>query len=395
MKFKKIDAVILAGGKGSRVKKYLNLLPKPMIPINGRNFLSYLIQRLCIYNIRKIYILCGYRADPIIKKYHNKIINFVRIVCIKEKKPMGTGGCLHKIFKNVSKEFVLINGDTFIDFDYSIIINKKINENQSAMVIKKINKDLKSEKLNKLNVKNSYISIKKKGKYFNAGTYKLNKKIIKMIPKKFCSLENEIIKNQIENKQVIPIIHKGFFLDIGSPESLEKSHNLLPKKLIKYAVFLDRDGTINEDYQYVHKKKDFFFKKGVIQGLQYLTKKNYYIFIVTNQAGIAKNKFTLEDLTRLHTWLKECFLNKKIIIHDVEYCPFHKNAKNIKYKKNSLLRKPGNLMIENLKKKWDINIKKSFFIGDKYTDELAARKSNLKFFYANNNFYKQIKDLVN
>ena len=395
MKFKRIDVVILAGGKGSRIKKYLNLLPKPMMPINGRNFLSYLIQRLCIYNVRKIYILCGYRADPIIKKYHNKIINFVPIVCVKEKKPMGTGGCLHKIFKKVSKEFILINGDTFIDVDYSIIINKKINENQSAMVVKKINKDLKSEKLNKLNVKNSYISIAKKGKYFNAGTYKLNKKIIKIIPKKFCSLENEIIKNQIENKQVIPIMHKGFFLDIGSPESLGKSHNLLSKKLKKYAVFLDRDGTINEDYQYVYKKKDFHFKKGVIQGLQYLTKKNYYLFIVTNQAGIAKNKFTLEDLTRLHTWLKQYFLNKKIIIHDVEYCPFHKNAKNIKYKKNSLLRKPGNLMIENLKKKWDINLTKSFFIGDKYTDELAARKSSLKFFYANTNFYKQIKDLVN
>jgi D,D-heptose 1,7-bisphosphate phosphatase len=395
MKFKRIDVVILAGGKGSRIKKYLNLLPKPMIPINGRNFLSYLIQRLCIYNVRKIYILCGYRADPIIKKYHNKIINFVPIVCVKEKKPMGTGGCLHKIFKKVSKEFILINGDTFIDVDYSIIINKKINENQSAMVVKKINKDLKSEKLNKLNVKNSYISIAKKGKYFNAGTYKLNKKIIKIIPKKFCSLENEIIKNQIENKQVIPIMHKGVFLDIGSPESLRKSHNLLSKKLKKYAVFLDRDGTINEDYQYVYKKKDFHFKKGVIRGLQYLTKKNYYIFIVTNQAGIAKNKFTLEDLTRLHTWLKQYFLNKKIIIHDVEYCPFHKNAKNIKYKKNSLLRKPGNLMIENLKKKWDINLIKSFFIGDKYTDELAARKSSLKFFYANANFYKQIKDLVN
>ena len=129
MKFKRIDVVILAGGKGSRIKKYLNLLPKPMIPINGRNFLSYLIQRLCIYNVRKIYILCGYRADPIIKKYHNKIINFVPIVCVKEKKAMGTGGCLHKIFKKVSKEFILINGDTFIDVDYSIIINKKINEN--------------------------------------------------------------------------------------------------------------------------------------------------------------------------------------------------------------------------------------------------------------------------
>jgi len=394
MRFKKIDAVILAGGKGSRIKKYLNSLPKPMILINGRDFLSYLIQRLCIYNIRKIYILCAYKADPIIKKYHNKIVNFVPIVCIKEKKAMGTGGCLHKIFKKISKEFILINGDTFIDIDYSIILKKKINENRCAMVIKKISKYVKSTKLNKLNIKNSFISISKKGKYFNAGTYKLNKKIIKIIPKKFCSLENEIIKNQIENKKVIPIIHKGFFLDIGSPESLKKSHNLLSKKLKKKAFFLDRDGTINENYQYVHKKKDFYFKKGVIQGLQYLTKKNYYIFIVTNQAGIAKNKFTLKDFTRLHIWLKNYFLKKKIIIHDVEYCPFHKSAKNIKYKKNSKYRKPGNLMIEKIKKNWEINLKKSYFIGDQKSDELAAHKSKIKFHYTKENLYQQIRELL-
>jgi D,D-heptose 1,7-bisphosphate phosphatase len=389
-----MDAVILAGGKGTRIKKYLKKIPKPMIKVGKRDFLSYVVSRLCTYNINTVYILCGYRSIHIIKKYHNKIINFVPIVCVKEKKAMGTGGCLNKIYERISKEFILVNGDTFVDYDYRNIIKKKIKENQSIMLINKITNNIQSQKLNKLSIKNSFVNISNTGKYFNAGIYKFNKKIIRKIPKKFCSLEDEIIKIEIKKKRVLPLIHKGFFLDIGSPENLRKI-NLLPKILKRNAVFLDRDGTINEDYQYVHKKKDFFFKKGVIQGLQYLTKKNYYIFIVTNQAGIAKNKFTLEDLTRLHTWLKEYFLNKKIIIHDVEYCPFHKNAKNMKYKKNSLLRKPGNLMIENLKKKWDVNIKKSFFIGDKYTDELAARKSNLKFFYANNNFYKQIKDLVN
>ena len=394
MEFNKIDAVILAGGKGSRIKKYLKSLPKPMIHINGRNFLSYIIQRLSIYNIRKIFILCGYRGDTIVKKYHNKVINFVPIVCVKEKKPLGTGGCLHKIFKEVSNEFVLINGDTFVDIDYSVILKKKINKNQSIMVIKKINKFIKSKKLNKLNINNSVININKKGTYFNAGIYKLKKKIIKIIPKKFCSLEKDIIESRIKKKLVIPIIQKGLFLDIGSPESLRMSHGVLSKKLKKNAIFLDRDGTINEEYGYVHKKEQFHFKKGVIKGLQYLTKKNYYIFIVTNQAGIAKNKFKLNDFTKLHTWLKNYFLNKKIIIHEVEYCPFHKNAKNLKYRKNSLLRKPGNLMIENIKKKWSINLKNSFFIGDKNTDKLAANKSGLKFYYANENFYKQIRSLI-
>ena len=169
----------------------------------------------------------------------------------------------------------------------------------------------------------------------------------------------------------------------------------MSKTLKKKAVFLDRDGTINEDYNYVYKKKDFDFRDGVIKGLRYLTKKNYYIFIVTNQAGIAKNKFTNEDFLKLHIWLKKKFLSEKIIIHDVEYCPYHKDAKNKKYKKNTLFRKPGNLMIEKIKKKWDLDLKKSFYIGDKRKDKIAAKKSGLKFFYAEQNFFNQIKKLIN
>lgn len=200
MRLKKIDAVILAGGKGTRIKKYLKSLPKPMIKVNGKNFLSYLLQRLCINNINNIYILCGYRANFIIKKYHNKIINFTKIICVKEKKPMGTGGCLHQIYKKISKEFILINGDTFLDIDYSKIIEKPINHNQSLMTIKKIDKNIASKKLNQLNVIKSLINTNCKGRYFNAGLYKLNKNIIKKIPKKFCSLENEIIKSEIKKK---------------------------------------------------------------------------------------------------------------------------------------------------------------------------------------------------
>tara|TARA_B110000914_G_C15158828_1_gene307385 strand:+ start:232 stop:492 length:261 start_codon:yes stop_codon:yes gene_type:complete len=77
--------------------------------------------------------------------------------------------------------------------------------------------------------------------------------------------------------------------------------------------------------------------------------------------------------------------------NDVQYSPFHPKAKIKKYRKNSYLRKPGNKMIENIKCNWDINLEKSFMIGDKKSDQLAAKKSGLNFHYAEQNFYKQIK----
>ena len=163
----------------------------------------------------------------------------------------------------------------------------------------------------------------------------------------------------------------------------------------KYKIaFLDRDGVINYDNGYIHKKKDFKFREGVLKGLKYLIKKKYYIFIITNQAGIAKGLYSENDLIRLHIFIKNYLYKKNIFFNDVQYSPFHPKGKIKRYKKESPLRKPGNQMIKNIYKNWIINKRKSFMIGDKITDELCAKKSKLYFSYAEKNFYKQIKNIV-
>ena len=165
------------------------------------------------------------------------------------------------------------------------------------------------------------------------------------------------------------------------------------KKSKRNAVFLDRDGTINHDYGYVYKYSDFKFRRFVIKGLKYLTNKKYLLLIVTNQAGIAKGKFKIKDLLLLHKKLKFYLKSKNIKINDIEYCPYHPEAIIKKYKKKSSFRKPGNLMIKKLQKKWNINMKKSFMIGDKKSDKLAALKSGLYFEYVSLDFYKQVKKI--
>ena len=158
----------------------------------------------------------------------------------------------------------------------------------------------------------------------------------------------------------------------------------------KPAIFLDRDGTINYDFGYVHKFSNFKFRPKVLQGLKYLSKKKYLIFIVTNQAGIAKGKFKLSDLTILHKKLNKYFLDKKIVINEIYFCPYHPKGIIKKYRKKTLLRKPGNLMIIKILKKWNVDLKKSFMLGDKRSDELAAKRSKLYFEYVKSNFYKQV-----
>jgi D-glycero-D-manno-heptose 1,7-bisphosphate phosphatase len=143
------------------------------------------------------------------------------------------------------------------------------------------------DKLNNLNIRNNKIYFDNKNNYINCGIYFFKKEILKNIKNKF-SLENDILPNLIKKNKVEGQFYNNFFIDIGTPKSLKKGKKFLPQKLTRPAVFLDRDGVINEDLNYVGTIRRFKIRSGVIKALKFLYKKNIYIFIVTNQAGIAK-----------------------------------------------------------------------------------------------------------
>jgi len=163
------------------------------------------------------------------------------------------------------------------------------------------------------------------------------------------------------------------------------------KKKAKPAVFLDRDGTLNYDDGYTYKFSEFKFKPHVLNGLKFLCKKKYLIFIVTNQAGIAKGKFKINDLYKLHKSVIKYLKKRNIYINDIEFCPYHPKAIISKYKKKTNYRKPGNLMIKKLIRKWNVDKKNSFMLGDRISDKKAAQKTNLYFEYPKYNFFSQVK----
>lgn len=389
---KKVDLVILAGGKGTRIKKYLKNLPKPMLKFNNKHFLTYVINNVSRYNFEKIYILAGYKSEIIYNKFHNQEFNFNKIVCLKEKKLLGTGGALRKLKKKLN-DFILINGDTIFDINLQELIKSYKKGTLGSIALTK-NQKQKSSKLNRLSLKNRYIEYDKNGKFMNGGIYFFKKKFLKLITNKIKSLEHDLLPSLIKKKQICGILYDKFFLDIGSKFFLKEAQKLLIENFKKPAVFLDRDGVINYDYGYVHTIKKFKFKKGVLKGLKYLSKKNYHLFIVTNQAGIGKKKFSIQKFKKLHLYLKDFFLKNDILVKDVQYSPFHKSALIKKYKKNSNFRKPGNLMIQYIYKNWDIVLKKSFMIGDQISDKLSAKKSNLKFYFVENDFFVQVKKII-
>ena len=392
MEFKNTQVLILAGGRGSRINGLTNNKPKPLIKFENKDLLGLIIRNLTKYDFKEIIILAGYKGLQIKKKYHDKLINFVKIKCIIEKKRMGTWGSVISIKNKIKNNFFLINGDTFFDYNFSHF--KKYSNFDLNLIITDNHNYNENKKLTGLGItKKNIISKKINSKFINSGTYFIKKKILKDYKPKNLSIENDVVEKKIEQNKVGGLISNNFLIDIGTKSNMKFADKFLIKKIRKPAIFLDRDGVINHDYGYVHKFKNFKFKKGVLEGLKYLSKKDVYIFIVTNQAGIAKKKFSLNDFNKLHLKIKQKFLKNNIFINEVIFCPFHKNALDKKYKKNSKFRKPGNLMIETLFKNWSIDREKSYMIGDKKSDQIAATKSKIKFFYAEEDFKNLIKKI--
>lgn len=389
-----IDLVILAGGRGTRIKE-LSDFPKPITMFNNLYFLDYLLQTFSIYNFKNIFILAGYKGNQIKKIYSRRFFNLKKIKVIIEKKPMDTGGALFNLKNIIKNDFILANGDSVLDININKFIKKKLNKNliKIGLINKKFTKN--KNKLDSINIKNNKIIICKNSNYMNSGVYYCSKKLLKIIKNEKKSLENQIIPDLIKNKRVSgEIIKNSFFLDIGTPYYFKRSQRILKTLFKKPAVFFDRDNTLIYDKGYTHKVKDLKFKKHALETIKFLIKKNYYIFLVTNQSGIAKGLFKEKDFFKFQEAMKLKMEKNKIYFNDIEYCPFHPKAIIKKYRKKTTLRKPGNLMIKNLEKKWLIDKKKSFMIGDSKSDKKAADKSNLYFEYNYEGLLSQVKSIL-
>lgn len=391
----KLDLVILCGGKGSRLGNITKSTAKPLLKIDNIRFIELLINFYKKFDIDRIFLLTYYKKKQF-KIYDNSNVNFIKIKCVSEKKPLGTGGAIFNLKSILKKNFILINGDSYFDYDY-LKFTKNFNTSNEIcrMLMVKNTNYFSNKKLSNISlIDNKKIIYKKNSKFMNSGIYLFKKRIFNLFDeKKVISLENDIFPLLIKNKKLTGQIQNGYFIDIGTKKNLSSAKKNLLKIINKKSIILDRDGVINYDYGYVHKYQNFRFKPGVIMALKYLYKKSIKIFIATNQSGIGRGLYSEKDFIKLHKKIKSFLSKKKIFIDDVKYCPHHPKFAKKKFKKNCNCRKPKNGMIKKIINENCLDKKKIIMIGDKKSDMLSAKKSNIKFFYAKKNLYKQISKI--
>lgn len=150
------------------------------------------------------------------------------------------------------------------------------------------------------------------------------------------------------------------------------------------AAFLDRDGVLNQDIRYAHRPDQIVWMPDVADAVRHLNNDGYLVFIVTNQAGVARGHYTEDAVCHLHVWMKEQLWQKGARVDDWRYCPHHPDAAIPAYRQDCQCRKPRPGMILDLIRSWPVDLARSFLIGDRETDVQAAAAAGLRGYLTDN-----------
>ena len=214
-----MQAVILAGGLGTRLRPVTHKVPKPMVEVNGKPFLEYLILLLKKNGIDDIVLLIGHLGEQI-KGYFGDGSKFgVNIKYSVEEELLGTGGAIKNAESLLNDVFLVLNGDTYLDTDYSALISSFKGSLGVVVVYKSEDKEVNNIRLNK-----NLVAEYKKGSpldFADAGVQIFKKDILKLMPAGKVSLETEIYPKLIKQKQLRAFVTENKFYDIGTFKRLE------------------------------------------------------------------------------------------------------------------------------------------------------------------------------
>ncbi len=372
------QAAILVGGRGTRLGALTESLPKPMVPVDGRPFLDWLIEEVARHGIPRITLLAGYLGDQIAARYDGAVLRGARIEVLREPEPLGTAGALRLFADRLDPRFLLLNGDTRFDVN---LLDLPLHLGDGLGVLA-LRRTVPGARFGIVELDGSRITgftPRPEGREgpINGGIYLLDRRIIAEIGEGMVSLEADVFPRLAARGALRGVLYDGAFLDIGIPGDYEAAQAAIPAMARRPAAFLDRDGVLIEDTGWPHRPEEARWTPGAAAAVKRLNDAGFFVFVVTNQAGVARGFYPESQVGVMHRWIAEEFAAAGAHVDEFAYCPNHPEAVVEAYRLDCRRRKPKPGMILDLMATWPVVREGSFLIGDRETDLAAAAAAGI------------------
>jgi mannose-1-phosphate guanylyltransferase / phosphomannomutase len=389
--------IIIAGGKATRLKNELGNLPKCLVKIGNKTVLDYQIENILRFSTKKIHFCLGYQHEKILDFLNNNYKNLDYSFSI-EPKPLGTYGALVDSLDYLEDNLFILFADILTNFNIDAGFHKFKKSKSDIMLITRFTDHPEDSDLITSDANKRVLSIEKPEKGMiespigNSGLIYMKKNKIDKIPQQDIELDimKDFVKNNIGSLNIISSLSIDYIKDIGTLERLEEQRNKIKSFSFKNekVCFIDRDETIINDQGNQNLINEIEFKPFLLELFKFLQKNSYKIILITNQPGVAKGFFSIQELEQFHNHLQLKLIQEGVKpLNAIYYCPHHPQKgfpdENKKYKIKCNCRKPKQGLVKSAIKEFQLENSQYIFIGDTKADYEISRGISSKVFIVN------------
>lgn len=380
-----MQAVIMAGGKGTRLASVTQNIPKSMVLINGKPLLEHQIKNLRDCGVDSIILVIGYLGEAIKEHFGDGKSFGVFIDYFYEETPLGTAGALSSNIDRLEENFILVFGDLYFNVDFERFITFHLLKDSDITLFAHPNShpydsDIILVDKDEQVVGWLYKNQERPGEYWNlvnAGIYVIKRCTFLGMPEHTkLDLEKDIIVPMIPQSNIYVYRSTEYVKDIGTPERLQNVVNdaqngVAEQRNMKNkqkCIFLDRDGTINKNVGFLRRTEQLELEQGAAEAIKRINSSGYLAIVITNQPVVARGETTKDELERIHKRLHTLLGTEGAYLDGLYFCPHHPDkgfsGEVPELKIQCDCRKPKTGLLRRAERDFNIDLGQSWFVGD-------------------------------
>jgi len=385
------QCAILAGGLGTRLGEIVREIPKPVLEVAGRPFIAWLMREMLRFGVDEFVILTGHLSAAVesaVMQAADALPKRVNVIFSEEPVRAGTGGALFHARKLLAERFLVCNGDSLFDCNIAALLGDFAADGSDVLgrlIVRDLPEAARYGTVALFADTITAFAERPVGQpqagapapLMNAGIYAFDKALLDHLSET-CSLERDVLPALARQGRLRATRQAGWFVDIGIPDDLAHARRELASCMDRPALFLDRDGVLNLDHGYVGSRDRWEWVLRAREAVALATAHGWHVFLVTNQAGVARGLYGEADVEALLHWVADELRRAGGTLDDWRYCPYHTEAKLDAYRRDSEWRKPAPGMLIDLLRAWAIDPRHCVMVGDKDIDLQAASAAGMR-----------------